>query len=71
MSFPDLYDYNSDDHFERVTPLGEIPEEYRMVANLPKGGTQIIDKRRAYNWNPTVGAMVECGSVAGDAHKLK
>lgn len=61
------HNYAADEFFERVTPLSDIPEKFRVIANLPGGGTQVVDKRLAYNWNSAVGALVECGSVAGDA----
>ena len=49
-------------------PVEEIPEEFRVVALLPKGKTQIIDTRLCYNWDPGPdgGEYVECGSVATD-----
>lgn len=62
-----LHPYSADQFFERITPVDAIPEEFRMKALLPGGKTQIVDKRLAYNWNATMGALVECGSVAGDA----
>ena len=72
MSFPDLdHSYNDDVHFERVTPLEEIPEEFRLEASLIGGEIQIIDMRLAYCFNREIGFLVECGSKAGDAHKWK
>lgn len=62
-----LHPYANEKFFERVTPIEDIPEEFRMEAVLPGGNRQIVDRRLAYNWNPKVMAFVECGSVAGDA----
>lgn len=66
----DVHDYDSETNFERVTPIGEIPDEFRSEVSLPGGGKQIIDTRKAYNFNRDRGVLVECGSVAADAHKL-
>lgn len=61
--------YNS----ERVTPISEIPPENQDVANLPAGGSQVVDNRLCYNWQPDPkphGRFVECGSVQSDAEKF-
>ncbi|MGD9128957.1 MAG: hypothetical protein PVJ09_00485 [Candidatus Woesebacteria bacterium] len=59
---------------EQRTPLSQIPQEYQMTATLPGGDIQIVDTRLCYNWQPSPkgkGRLVECGSVAADADKLK
>ena len=66
----DVHNYDTDENFERVTPLEEIPKKFRMQVSLPGGGKQIVDWRKAYNYNAGRAVMVECGSVAADAHKL-
>ena len=56
---------------ERVTPIEEIPPEFQHAAPLPGGGTQVVDTRLCYNWQPGAGGRggryVECGSVAAAA----
>lgn len=56
---------------ERETPLEEIPEEFRKEVPLPGGGTQIIDTRLTYNWQPPINGrksrLVECDSVLSHA----
>ena len=58
---------------ERVTPIEEIPDHFRKEVSLPGGGTQIIDTRLAYNWEPGPGGKggryVECGSVWSHAEQ--
>lgn len=53
------------------TPVENIPVEFRAVAILPRGKTQIIDTRLCYNWDPGIdgGELVECGSVAAHAER--
>jgi len=46
---------------ERVTPLGEIPPEFQILAPLPGGKNQILDRRLCYNCDGM--KYVECGSV--------
>ena len=55
--------YSDPKYFERVTPIEDIPVEYRYNAPI-KGGFQVVDIRLTYNWNGERQAYVECGSVS-------
>lgn len=48
---------------ERLTPIEEIPPEHRYNAPLPGGGSQVLDNRLCYNFEPGNKRYVECGSV--------
>lgn len=65
----DSHPYNDQIHFERVTPISDIPVEFRHVVVLPGGEQQILDRRLCYNWDPSIEAMVECSSVWSDADR--
>ncbi|KUK79656.1 MAG: hypothetical protein XD95_0230 [Microgenomates bacterium 39_7] len=54
---------------EEITPIDEIPPQFRRIATLPGGNKQIVDSRLCYNWEPgdEGGRMVECSSVASHA----
>lgn len=59
---------------ERITPIDEIPPEFRMFAPLPGGDKlQVIDTRRCYTFHPEYhddsfpkGAYLECINLAVD-----
>lgn len=58
---------------EIVTDPETIPQQYRKTVSLPGGGSQIIDIRTTYNWEPGSdgkgGRFVECSSVWADAER--
>lgn len=58
---------------ERITPIEEIPVDERLLALLPCGRKQLIDRRRCYTYHPEYsdnffpnGAYLECINLAVD-----
>jgi len=58
---------------ERITPIEEIPMDQGLLALLPCGRKQLIDRRRCYTYHPEYsdnhfpnGAYLECINLAVD-----